>query len=398
MFAIAALVVALAGVAGTGVSSSFAETASTFPFTALQATTCPTASDCFVLGYTGGFGGARAPWILGSTNGGDTWHKMLTGFGVSGFGAYVWLNAFSCPSASECVAVGTTDGAAVAGGFSLIVTWHGGTTFTVWHGASRGAALAAVSCANTSDCWAVGYAPSGAGVVLHTKNGGATWIHTGTPAGLRLLDGVSCPNATDCFAMGTLSKLPDASLGSAPVLVATRDGGATWRIEARPPTKVVASLNGITCPSALLCVAGGTGVVTFKDEKPTGNALGIVLTTANGGRTWHLQTVQHAEKYDYRVVLSTASCVASDKREHCWAVGFWGGINWGTSPTYPLIATSTNDGATWTEQELGKVLADAEDPMAGISCPTATECVANAVRAVVRTTNGGATWPRVWPS
>ncbi len=79
--------------------------------------------------------------------------------------------------------------------------------------------LNSVSCPTTSECIAVGQLSSGAGAIFGTANGGATWSAEAAPAGVGFLYGISCPSTSDCWAVG---QNPSASSGA---VIGTTNGG-----------------------------------------------------------------------------------------------------------------------------------------------------------------------------
>jgi hypothetical protein len=107
---------------------------------ALVGVTCTSASSCTAVGVASGAGGA----LVESWNG-TTWSTMTTPTSVDG------LSAVSCPTPSDCMAVG--DG-------SLGEVWNG-ATWTIRRAMkppnSKGSALSSVSCASATACMAVGY-------------------------------------------------------------------------------------------------------------------------------------------------------------------------------------------------------------------------------------------------
>jgi hypothetical protein len=62
--------------------------------------------------------------------------------------------------------------------------------------------VADVSCPTRSDCWAVGTTASGAGAIVKSINGGGTWTSEAVTSGLHYLRSISCPTKTNCYAAG----------------------------------------------------------------------------------------------------------------------------------------------------------------------------------------------------
>ncbi len=204
----------------------------------LSGVSCPTALQCTAVGDN--------DTVLESTDGGSRWTRTFSKLGV--------MDGVSCGSPAHCSAVTsnanatltTTDGTAwevtpapfsiyatllLANGISCIqqrcvevgdrgaiaVSDDGGLR---WTNATTGTTnLYGVTCVSMADCVAVG----AAGTVLHTTNGGATWMSEVPPTGENLL-GVSCPVVEECVAVG----------GAGTVLTSS-DGGSTWTVRAGTP-------------------------------------------------------------------------------------------------------------------------------------------------------------------
>lgn len=100
----------------------------------------------------------------------------------------------SC-SALVCIAVGG----------SILATTDAGTTWTNHNLPAGVTSLDGVSCPSLSDCVAVGDDNSGHGVIVATTDGGTTWTGQNLPTGPAVsgLSGVSSASASDCVAEAT---------------------------------------------------------------------------------------------------------------------------------------------------------------------------------------------------
>jgi photosystem II stability/assembly factor-like uncharacterized protein len=186
--------------------------------------------------------------IITTTNGGTSWKSRALPDGQ------VFLTGISCPSTSDCVAVGYTVNMVYgyASG-AVITTTDGGKVWSVQSVPGASTDLAAVSCATTMDCVAVGgdeTSPGAStGVAVATTDGGVTWAVQTVPAGIFTLDGVSCASPSDCVAVG------DDSSGSIGAIVATTDAGTKWTGQTTPSG--VANLSAASCGSTSVCEAVG---------------------------------------------------------------------------------------------------------------------------------------------
>jgi hypothetical protein len=219
----------------------------------------------------------------------DTWLQQLTGA----------LKAISCPSATTCLA---TDGSNVwrttnAGGSWTAVTppaasndtnifrdlvcatstaclivgqvqhgqfpysttdqddWTSSSEGSTWHETKLPGALApqTLACGTATQCVATGNDETAVwegDVGAYTTNGGGSWVETALPTSLSSQPaGLTCPSSSVC--VGT------ATVGSAPAIGETTDGGIAWTAGAVPAS--VTSLAGVACTSTSACVAVGAG-------------------------------------------------------------------------------------------------------------------------------------------
>lgn len=172
---------------------------------------------------------------LATDNGGRTWTTQKLELGGSAF-----LSDISCPTAMTCVTATDSPNPAFFG--SIGVTGDGGkvwTTTTAIPIDSYG-----VACADAGRCWVVGANLAFTdGLVEATVNGGKNWTAETLPAATPVLESISCANASDCTAVGH------------DVAVTTTDGGANWSSAALPSG--IMDLEGVSCPAPSACQAVG---------------------------------------------------------------------------------------------------------------------------------------------
>ena len=249
-------------------------------------------------------GAADASVLYTSTDSGRSWGAVPESPATSQTFA-AGIHGLSCATAATCVAVGI---AAVPGGPGGITTYEpaalvtddGGTT---WHEQPLGPATnsparfaepMAVSCPTTSDCEAVGIEQSAPGsyasVAWATTDGGATWSSqdptpdVASSANPVTFD-VSCPAPGTCVAAGYTNTVETISgstylVPSGPVLEKTVDGGANWFAQSisLPPSTTLA-LVGVACASTSACEAGG-GTVSLSSTAPPGFVHAAVIGIA----------------------------------------------------------------------------------------------------------------------
>jgi photosystem II stability/assembly factor-like uncharacterized protein len=164
---------------------------------------CPNMVRCWAVGGSGSATVSEPAVILGSTNGGATWFPQGVPAGVQ------TLTAVSCPTVRRCVAVGVSPGDALypAPDNVIVTTTDGGATW-VRRAAPLGiGGLSAISCPTASFCVAVGSSVEDSfddftGVALVSKDGGVTWKSEAMPSGTPILDSVACSSGGNCVAVG----------------------------------------------------------------------------------------------------------------------------------------------------------------------------------------------------
>jgi photosystem II stability/assembly factor-like uncharacterized protein len=222
------------------------------------------------------------------------------------------LDAVSCADASDCVAVGD-DG---SGDPLIESTDDGGSTFSTDQTPSGNSPPVAVSCSGASTCVAVG-----AGSILSSSDGGQTWSTATDPVSGSDLLGVDCSSSNDCVAVGML---PEPAISDLAVILDSDDGGQTWT-EAQFPSWAPA-MGSVFCTSDD-CIAVGASV----------------LVSSDGGQTWTNEAVTGG--------IQALSSVACSSAQSCFAIGPNGaGIS---HPDAPSTGASTDDGGqTWTSMQL----------------------------------------------
>lgn len=174
---------------------------------------CPTASVCVASGYDGGRISLPTAAIATTTDGGSRWTAQAVPGGS--------VNDVACPTARVCTAAAVAG--AGAGHGEMLRTANGGATWFRQHLPAGTPGLLSISCPSVSDCVAVGFASAS----WATTDGGRTWTTQPVPAGVADLRSVSCPTASICEAVGE-------SPNNTAVALHTTDGGATWSIQALP--------------------------------------------------------------------------------------------------------------------------------------------------------------------
>jgi hypothetical protein len=167
------------------------------------------------------------------------------------------LSGVSCPTATDCVAVGHQGNNTGTQSYALIEGWNG-TSWTTESPpalpASDQAGLYSVSCAAADSCTALGeYLKNGQGdlVDLVEHWNGTSWAIVHGLSAYIMLDGLSCPSTTSCTAVGAGGEGPEAAQWN----------GKSWTYQLLPvPADAIGhsiNLNVVSCPTTSRCEAVG---------------------------------------------------------------------------------------------------------------------------------------------
>jgi hypothetical protein len=210
-----------------------------------------------------------------------------------------------------------------------------------------------------------------AAAAITVTAGGLTWaaaaapLPSGTPAGaFPVINGVSCPSTSSCVAVGQIA-VPAA--GETLPVIYTRSAGA-WTArwapvpgDSRNPPD--AYLYGVSCASASFCVAVGEYYDGSYNQ-------GLVLTWSGGAWT--------AGKAILPADATTASGAADLSGVSCPSTSFCTAVGVYMASSGPQGWLLSWSGGVWTAAQ-SPVPADAsgeEVQLRGVSCPSASSCVA----------------------
>ncbi|MGH9100448.1 MAG: hypothetical protein ACRDV8_09505, partial [Acidimicrobiales bacterium] len=227
--------------------------------------------------------------------------------------------------------------------------------------------LAAIACAGTNRCIAVGYggtAGSYSGVSLSSGTASAPSFTADTvPTGVSVLSGITCPASTRCYAWGLNGS-------SAVILTGTVTATAvTWGTKGTLPTTstyATARVTSIACWSASRCYALAT-----KKTATTPVVLSLSTTTSH---KWTADTLPTTTTY-LPLTLTQLACPGTTT---CYAVG--------TRKTFraDVISLSKTTSHTWlkntwktTSQHPTKTTVAT---LTQLECPSSTACYAIGTR------------------
>ena len=339
----------------------------------INAVSCVSATFCMAGGYVTDGTDSQQAYV--ATFDGTTWLDSTIANGLNADGV-ASVTALSCVSATFCAAGGTYLDSSLAQAFVSVFdgsTWvdHEVTGLGNALGGS-GAQVNALSCASTTLCVAGGtyFDPdSGVQQAFVSVFNGTTWTDSEVAAALNSNDyggaavsSVSCGSPTTCVVGGSYTDGDGASEG----FVSTFNG-TTWT-----DSEVAADLsqgngvqvNSLSCPSATFCAAGGI----FIDENGQEHAFMAVFN----GESWTDTEVAASLDEGGGASTSQVTCTSST---FCVAGGQYLDGN-----GVPQAFASVFNGVTWTDQEiLGDLTGNGQLAINGISCASATSCVATGV-------------------
>jgi hypothetical protein len=193
---------------------------------------------------------------------------------------------------------------------------------------------------------------------LIEQQSAAAWVVTASPNGPASIDselaGVACASATSCFAVG--SQRADGHFTR--ILVEHWDGSAWTVVSVPQPGSSGAELTSVSCPSATRCFAAGF----LEGSAPK------TLAMRWNGTTWSV-TATPNKATDGDNELHAISCTSPTS---CFAVGVWQPESLATAST--LIERW--NGTTWSITTSPNSSAGHWNLLQGVSCASATSCVA----------------------
>ena len=221
----------------------------------LVAVSCTSPANCVAVGVYISRSGAE----LGLTErwDGSTWAIQATP-SPPGATAIV-MNGVSCFSATSCTEVGDYSDA-TGNGLTLAEHWDGST----WaiqatpNAVTSGNVLNAVSCTSATECIAVGWhtarQPATFGTLAERWQGGTWRLQRTNVAGNAFLEAISCTSADNCAAVG------DTNRAGATNMLADHWDGSTWTVQPVPGRPGISGqLLAVSCPSLAGCTAVGLG-------------------------------------------------------------------------------------------------------------------------------------------
>jgi photosystem II stability/assembly factor-like uncharacterized protein len=326
----------------------------------LGALSCATDQRCWAVGIAGpnAAPSAVATVIDATTNGGRTWKAQR----VVG-GSTPQLSGVSCPTATECMAVGS-NGASLPGSGVVITTSDAGATWSPAASPQNALVVSSVTCASPTDCTAI-VSDGTSTWSAHSADFAQTWQQEGDlPAGFLPGNDITCIAGGVCIDAGYVPTTNGHGQGAVAV---SADGGQTWALASVPSGTGV--LQSTACLSPTDCLAAGTTGTTVSDVVP---AKGALLHSTDGGHTWVPSSGTSTLPVDDVYGLA---CPSDDQ---CAMVG----TKWVGSPAVDAggVAESTDAGLTFRSSPTSYV----PITLTSVACPSASRCMAVGGNTVVR--------------
>ena len=209
------------------------------------------------------------------------------------------------------------------------------------------------------DVWTNGGTLIAGGTIHTTKSGGVGWHRQEFATDWSDPSAIAFANARCGWVVGSTQPSGDAPPSQDSVLLATTDGGVTWKQQACR-TKYL--LNGVACVSV------SRAWVVAARINPHG---GAIFVTDDGGASWRRQ---------YTTKAGDLWSVAFADALHGWAVGDG------------VILATTNGGASWRQQGPVKGCSLRSVASGDARCAWAVGSTASDRDVILATADGGARW------
>jgi photosystem II stability/assembly factor-like uncharacterized protein len=321
---------------------------------------CATARRCWAVGVVGPnpAPATGATVIAATTNGGVSWRAQH----VAG-GSTPQLSSVSCPTATDCMAVGS-NGASLPGSGVVVTTGNAGATWSPTTSPQNALVVASVTCASPSDCTAL-VSDGISSWSAHSADFGQSWGKEGNLPALFLPgNDLTCMVGGTCIDAGYV---PTSNSHGEGAVAVSADGGQTWALATVPSGLGV--LQSTACLSSSVCLAAGTTATTVSDVVP---AKGELLRSADGGHTWEPATGA--------VPVDDVYGVACPSAKQCAMVGTkWIGL---PAVGRGAVAQSIDAGLSFRDSATAYI----PITLTAVACPTARGCVAVGGDTVARLT------------
>lgn len=304
--------------------------------------------------------GAVVTWLNGST-----WTNVTLP------GPATRVASVACAGTVECEGVGYN----LVGGVSSAVIFDASPSTPSLAVASTGTALngvtslSQIACPSATNCVAIGTTATGAAVLTDNISalGVDTWQAATLPANITGLTNLVCPpGGTGCVAMGTTNSPSNGT----PTLVSGGFGSvgvpAVWNAPTSMNGFSLSALSGLACPSNTNCMATGTGKIGAGASGP------IVIAGAAGSGLGGTGLTWTADTFPNGTTVSTLNGLNCPSSSDCFV---WGTGNKGSGVVPLLMYAAPTASATFANDTVPTVSGSAVTSLSQMACPSATQCV-----------------------
>jgi hypothetical protein len=345
------------------------------PLGGLHGVSCWNARACLAVGISATRYGAA----LSTTDGGSVWRSLPVPPGMPP------LAAVACPAPRQCIAVGSNW---LTSQSLSVSTDDAGTT---WRSTpfAAGTVVSALACPTPTACWVAGASggPFGRGFLAFSHDSGRTWRRATLPAGVPGIAALSCTAPSHCLAVSSDAEGASAAQQGVVVLRLFADApiGRWQRVGTigpllaplGPGDSTAGSPDLLSCRSSSRCL-----LATVARLGPAPAWRGRVVATTDGGRTWKVA----GRSPDNYQGLAGIACPRTDE---CIGVG-GGAPNRGAG-----IITTSGTGAAPAVQAIPNGVGN----LYGITCTSDQRCItvgtSVGAAALLVTNDHGQTWDPV---
>jgi hypothetical protein len=255
----------------------------------LDGISCPTLTECMAVGSNGSTQQGVGV-VVTTSDAGAVWNPASAPAGA------LTVKSVLCESPANCLAI-VSDGSQL---WSAQSTNFGQTWQRLGNLPGSFVGGADLSCVAGGACLVAGYVPTtaghGQGAVALSGNAGQTWALTAVPSGTGILLSAACPRASTCLAAGTKSTTVNDVVPDQGGLLRSVDGGGTWTVVA--DALPVDDVYDMECPTAAVCAMVGAH---WAGTPPI--ATGAVAQSTDGGATFEASSAAYIP-----ITLRALSC------------------------------------------------------------------------------------------
>ena len=244
----------------------------------------------------------------------------------------------------------------------IIHTTDGGVTWVLQH-SQASTLFNSIYFVDNQNGWCVARDQDFNGLVLHTVDGGENWESQSLPSSSPVY-GVFFTDPENGWATGGYSH-PYPNVYTTAVIFSTNNGGQTWELQYEQDYAPIQ-----------------TEIFFINENKGFSIGDGSIRSTSDGGNSW--SNSYSSQPYSF-------SDITFIDENRGWAVGLYNGL-----PHAPAVVRTMDGGNTWTAETLSSF---GEEKLNGVcfqdelnGWAVGGELYNNAYPVIIRTTDGGESW------